>query len=138
MEDAVVAARVLRSLDPEELAVATVYRRHGGSFNGEVIRLELMARGVLQISEKRVSDFYTTAQWKRAPISSLADRWVLLAERDDFAWKGTRSFRTLPRRLASSASRVSGRLTPGCAVGCRPGIGLTVAAYQEIRIQRSC
>ena len=56
MEDTVVAAGVLRSLDPEELAVATVYRRYGGSVNGEVIRLDLMARGLLQIIENRVSE----------------------------------------------------------------------------------
>jgi Helicase conserved C-terminal domain len=82
LEDTAVAARLLRSLDPQEFAVATVYRRYGGSVNGEVIRLDLLARGHLQIIENRVSDFYTRKQWKRDPISSLANQWVLLAERE--------------------------------------------------------
>ena len=86
MEDPVVAARVLRSLDPQELAVATVYRRYGGSVNGEVIRLDLMARGLLQVIENRVSDFYTSKQWKHNLIRSLANQWVLLAERDHLAY----------------------------------------------------
>jgi Helicase conserved C-terminal domain len=86
MEDAAVAARVLRSLDREEVAVASVYRRYGGSVNGEVIRLELMARGVLQIIENRVSDHSTSKQWKRDLIRSLANEWVLLAERDHLAY----------------------------------------------------
>jgi hypothetical protein len=86
MEDAAVAARVLRSLDREELAVATVYRRYGGSVNGEVIRLDLMARGLLQVIEYRVSDYYTSKQWKRDLIRSLANELVLLAERDHLAY----------------------------------------------------
>ena len=52
MEDDESPPRVLRSLDPQELAVATVYRRYGGSVNGEVIRLDLMARGLLQDHRK--------------------------------------------------------------------------------------
>jgi hypothetical protein len=86
MEDAAVAARVLRSLNREELAVATVYRRYAGSVNGEVIRLDLMARGLLQIIEYRISDHYTSKQWKRDPIRSLANEWVLLVERDHLAY----------------------------------------------------
>jgi hypothetical protein len=86
MEDAVVATRVLRSLDSQERAVAAVYRRYGGSVNGEVIRLDLMARGLLQIKEKQVSDFYTSRQWQRDPVRSLADQWILLSERDHLAY----------------------------------------------------
>jgi Helicase conserved C-terminal domain len=86
MEEAVDAARLLRSLNPQELAVAAVYRRYGGSVDGEVIRLDLMARGVLQITENRISDFYTKRQWKHNPISSLADRWILLSERRGFGY----------------------------------------------------
>jgi Helicase conserved C-terminal domain len=86
MDDAVVATRVLRSLDSQERAVAAVYRRYGGSVNGEVIRLDLMARGLLQIKEKQVSDFYTSRQWQRDPVRSLADQWILLSERDHLAY----------------------------------------------------
>ena len=53
MEDDKVADRVLAALPPQELAVAAVYRRYGGSVNGEVIRLDLMARGLLEIIEDR-------------------------------------------------------------------------------------
>jgi hypothetical protein len=68
---------VLRSLTLQELAVAAVYGRYGGSVNGEVIRLELMARGLLQVIEKRISDFYTSRQWQHDPIRSLADAILL-------------------------------------------------------------
>ena len=94
MEDSAVAARVLRSLDPQELAVATVYRRYGGSVNGEVIRLDLIARGLLQVIENRVSDFYMSKRWKRDLIRSLANQWVLLADRDHLAY----SYSFAPRR----------------------------------------
>ena len=63
-----------------ERTVAAVYRRYGGSVNGEVIRIDLMARGVLEIQEHRVSDFYVRKQWKHNPIAAMAGRWILLPE----------------------------------------------------------
>ena len=63
MEDDAAAERVLRSLPPPELAVAAVYRRYGGSVDGEVIRLDLMARGLLEIIEDRTPD-NTIRKWK--------------------------------------------------------------------------
>jgi Helicase conserved C-terminal domain len=89
MEDSAVAARVLHSLAPQELAVAAVYRRYGGSVDGEVIRLDLMARGLLQVTENRVSDYYTKREWKHNPISSLANRWILLSERRGIGYYST-------------------------------------------------
>jgi hypothetical protein len=86
MEAPAVAARVLRSLDPQELAVAAVYRRYGGSVDGEVIRLDLMARGLLQIIENQVTDSYTSRQWRRDPIRSLTDQSILLSERDHLGY----------------------------------------------------
>jgi hypothetical protein len=74
------ASRVLESLSPVERTVAAVYRRYGGSVDGEVIRIDLMARGLLEIQEHRVSDFYSQRRWKHNPIAPLADRWVLIPE----------------------------------------------------------
>ena len=48
-----------------------------------------MARGVLQITENRISDFYTNRVWKHNPISSLANRWILLSERRGFGYYST-------------------------------------------------
>jgi hypothetical protein len=83
LEDDAAAGRVLDSLSPVERTVAGVYRRYGGSVDGEVIRLDLMVRGLLEIVENRVSDFYTQKRWKHNPIAALVDRWVLLPEGPD-------------------------------------------------------
>src|SRR5256885_1026332 len=63
LEDDAAAAHVLSVLSPVERTVAAVYRRYGGSVAGEVIRIDLMARGLLEIVEKRYSDFYIQRQW---------------------------------------------------------------------------
>jgi hypothetical protein len=89
MEDSAAAARVLQALAPQELAVAAVYRRYGGTVDGEVIRLDLMARGLLQIKENRISDFYTKREWKHNPIRSLANRWILLSEQRGIGYYST-------------------------------------------------
>jgi hypothetical protein len=89
MDDSAVAARVLQALAPQELAVAAVYRHYGGTVDGEVIRLDLMARGLLQIKENRISDYYTKREWKHNPISSLANRWILLSERRGIGYYST-------------------------------------------------
>jgi len=83
LEDDTAAGRVLRSLSPEERAVASVYRRFGGSVDGEVIRLDLMARGLLEIVENRISDMYVQTRWKQNPIVALENRWVLFPQSAD-------------------------------------------------------
>jgi hypothetical protein len=88
MDDAT-AGRVFRALSPQDRAVIGVYRRHGGSVDGEVIRLELMARGLLEIVEHRHSDHYIQRRWKHDPITGLADRWVLFSERHDLSYAYT-------------------------------------------------
>ena len=85
MEDDAVADRILRALPPQELAVAAVYRRHGGSVDGEVIRLELMARGLLEIIEDR-TPHHMTRKWKSNPVQALIDSWVLISERPDLGF----------------------------------------------------
>jgi len=83
LEDDTAAGRVLRSLSPEERAVAAVYRRYGGSVDGEVIRLELMARGLLEIVENKISDMYIQRRWKQNPIVALENRWALFPQSAD-------------------------------------------------------
>ena len=85
LEDDQRAAVVLRSLPPEQQAVAAVYRRYGGSVDGEVIRLELMARGLLEIVEER-TPYHTIRKWKSNPIRALTDSWVLVSERPDLGY----------------------------------------------------
>src|SRR5262249_49493996 len=80
LEDDASAARALRSLTSQERAVAAAYLRYGGSVNGEVIRLDLIARGLLEIVEKKYSDFYVQRQWRQNTVLGLAERWVLLSE----------------------------------------------------------
>ena len=65
---------------PVELAVAAVYRRYGGSVDGEVIRLDLMARGLLEIVEER-SPTTTRQEVEVQPDPSPGRTWVLLSER---------------------------------------------------------
>src|SRR5262249_52687642 len=86
LEDDAAAGRVQRWLSPLERAVAAVYRRYGGSVDGEVIRLDLMARGLLEIVEQRRSDFYTERKWKHDAVRSLASSWVLISERPDLGY----------------------------------------------------
>ena len=59
--------------------MAAVYRRYGGSVDGEVIRLDLMARGLLEIIEER-TPYHTARKWKSNPIRALTDSWVLISE----------------------------------------------------------
>ena len=60
--------------------MAAVYSRYGGSVDGEVIRLDLMARGLLEIVEDR-TPYYAAKKWKSNPVRSLSDSWMLISER---------------------------------------------------------
>jgi hypothetical protein len=79
LKDDQVAERVLKTLSPDERAVVAVYRRYSGTVHGAVIRIDLMARGLLEKLEKQVSEYYTQRRWKRNLVRDLADRWVLLS-----------------------------------------------------------
>ena len=85
LEDDNVADRILRALPPQELAVAAVYRRYGGSVDGQVIRLDLMARGLLEIIEDR-TPYHTARKWKSNPIRALTESWVLISEQPDMGY----------------------------------------------------
>ena len=54
-----------------------VYCRYGGMADGELIRIDLLDRGLLEVVEKRYSEHHTSREWKSNPIKSLADRWIL-------------------------------------------------------------
>jgi hypothetical protein len=45
-----------------------------------VIRLDLIARGLLEIVEKKYSEFTIQRQWRQNTVLGLAERWVLLSE----------------------------------------------------------
>ena len=85
LQDDEVAGRILGSLPPQELAVAAVYRRYGGSVDGEVIRLDLMSRGLLEIVEDR-TPYHTARKWKSDPVRALVDAWVLISEQPDLGY----------------------------------------------------
>jgi hypothetical protein len=78
LRDDEAAGRVLESLSPSQRAAVAVYRRYGGTVDGEVIRLDLTARGLLEVVEKRITDHYTSREWKQNPLTALADWWILL------------------------------------------------------------
>ncbi len=84
--DDAVAAAVAAGLKPTERGVLAAYRRYGGTVNSTVIRLDLMARGLLEKVEKRYGHF-STYDWKHDPIRPLAERLVLFRPgvRDPFA-----------------------------------------------------
>ncbi len=86
LEDDAAAARVLRSLTSQERAVAAAYARYGGSVDGQVIRLDLMARGLLEIIERKYSEHYIQRQWKQNPITAMVERWILLSEEIDLGY----------------------------------------------------
>ena len=73
------AKQAVQAFSQAERQVAAVYQRYGGSVSGEVIRLELMSRGFLEIAEKKVNDHHTSRSWKSNPIEGMAKRWVLLS-----------------------------------------------------------
>ena len=77
LKSAAVAARILASLNEQERAILAVYRRHGGTVNGAVLRTDLVVRGLLERVQKGSRD-HPWYQWKRNPIPSLAERLLLL------------------------------------------------------------
>ena len=85
LEDDQRAAVILRSLPAEQQAVVAVYRRYGGSVDGEVIRLDLLSRGLLEIVEER-TPYHTARKWKSDPIRALVDAWVLISEQPDLGY----------------------------------------------------
>jgi len=78
LKDSAAAARVLASLSKGERDVVSVYRRYGGTVDGAVLRAELLVRGLVQTVQHGHSNF-PYYRWKSNPVSSLAERLVLLA-----------------------------------------------------------
>jgi hypothetical protein len=78
MEDDRAAAEVLRTVSAADLPVLAAYKRYGGTVNGAVIRIDLLARGLL---EKVVTHSYgmSWGRWQRNPVEKLAERWLLLS-----------------------------------------------------------
>ncbi len=76
-KDQAAVAEVMRNLGPPERAVLGAYRRFGGAVNGTVLRLDLLARGVLEIVED-TRWMSRITRWKRDVVKELAERLVLL------------------------------------------------------------
>jgi hypothetical protein len=77
LQDDAVAARIAETLRDQDRQVLAAYLRYGGVVNGAVIRLDLLARGLLEVEETGSSG-YSWQRWKRYPIQHLAGVWALL------------------------------------------------------------
>ncbi len=73
--------QALSALGHNERSTLAAYCRYGGAVNGTVIRLDLLARGVLQVVEMRRGSYHW-AQWRNKPIAWLAERLALLRPGD--------------------------------------------------------
>ncbi len=75
------AARLaVNSMTPAERQVVAVYRRYGGRVGGSLIRIDLMARGILELVEDKRYENYTYSNWKSNPVEGLVNQWVLISE----------------------------------------------------------
>jgi hypothetical protein len=83
------AGQVIGRLRPDELAVLTTLRRYGSRASGEVLRLDLLARGVLRIVERPTGYGGRFREWAGNSIPSLAERGALLGPaREDYYYGG--------------------------------------------------
>jgi hypothetical protein len=77
------------ALGAAERAVLAAYRRYGDLVNGAVIRLDLLARGVLTIVEQQRSYGMRWSRYARNYVKDLAERAALVtAERDPYFFGG--------------------------------------------------
>jgi hypothetical protein len=59
--------------------VLQAYRRYGtGLVSGAVMRMDLMARGLLQIRREKPGERYSYRRWERNPTERLAERAFLI------------------------------------------------------------
>jgi hypothetical protein len=85
MKDDAAAERAARSLGRVDRETLAAYRRYGGTVNGTVIRLDLQARGVLEVVE-HVSTYYRSSHWRHNPLAGLAERLALVRNRRSSYW----------------------------------------------------
>jgi hypothetical protein len=81
MKSGTTAVWVVAALSALERDTLAAYLRYGGTVNGAVIRVDLMARGVLEVVSTGDPRFRWT-RWKHKPIEKLAERLVLLSARE--------------------------------------------------------
>jgi hypothetical protein len=81
LEDDNAAATALANLPPKDREVLAAYRRYGGTVNGAVIRLDLMARGALKKTTPTKTGYSSWSRWEYNPIAKLKERCVLLPAR---------------------------------------------------------
>lgn len=87
LEDDAAAARVVAELSPVERQVLAVYRRYGNTVDGAVLRVDLMARGILEVVEQK-QQYMTWRRWKHNPIPNLSQHLVLLSADGHYPYWG--------------------------------------------------
>lgn len=77
-QDKTIAQSIVAGLSANELAVLQAYLRYGrGHVSGVVMRMDLLARGLLEVREQRIHRNYTVRQWAKVPTQNLVDRALL-------------------------------------------------------------
>jgi Helicase conserved C-terminal domain len=79
-KDPDVAARVVCRLSLYERKIVEAYRRYGGLVESSVIQLDLKARRLLKVVEKRHGEFYVEKTWDGDPFSGLVRRGILIQD----------------------------------------------------------
>ena len=72
------ANRVCQGLVPHERSVLEACCRYGGVVEGEVLLIDLKARGLFEVVEKKVSDRHIEVSWKHNPLNDITREGILL------------------------------------------------------------
>ncbi len=78
-QDKQAAKEVVAGLTADDRRVLEAYSRYGtGLVSGAVMRMDLLARGLLQIQSQTISDRFVYYRWEREPTRRLAERAFLI------------------------------------------------------------
>ena len=78
-QDATTAQAIVSGLSATDRAVLQAYRRYGtGMVSGAVMRMDLMARGLLKVYEKNPGQRFVYRHWERDPTKRLSERAFLV------------------------------------------------------------
>ena len=82
-QDATTAQAVVSGLSAADRAVLQAYRRYGtGTVSGAVMRMDLMARKLLQVREENPGQRFVYRRWEREPTKRLNERAFLLTPQE--------------------------------------------------------
>jgi hypothetical protein len=80
-QDKTTAQTIVSQLSAVDRAVLQAYRRYGnGAVSGAVMRIDLMARGLLRVREQNAGQRFVHRQWERDPTSRLNERAFLITQ----------------------------------------------------------